>query len=148
MPRQALGNARKTVHASYELWKSIEKVDASWSFICPAASLSSAGCGVTGGDAPPERAPHDTGPDRDDARDRRRGRDMRRLSGRRVARVAEVKRHAAGSDRRRPQHAVLVAALTMTATWVDGGYLLGTAEGIYKSSIQLGVQEASLSASA
>ena len=33
-----------------------------------------------------------------------------------------------------------VAALTMTATWVDGGYLLGTAEGTYKSSIQLGVQ--------
>jgi len=35
---------------------------------------------------------------------------------------------------------LLVAALTMTATWVDGGYLLGTAEGVYKSSIQLGVQ--------
>jgi high affinity choline transporter 7 len=35
---------------------------------------------------------------------------------------------------------MLVAALTMTATWVDGGYLLGTAEGTYKSSIQLGVQ--------
>jgi solute carrier family 5 (high affinity choline transporter), member 7 len=35
---------------------------------------------------------------------------------------------------------LLVAALTMTATWVDGGYLLGTAEGTYKSSIQLGVQ--------
>jgi high affinity choline transporter 7 len=33
-----------------------------------------------------------------------------------------------------------VAALTMTATWVDGGYLLGTTEGVYKSSIQLGVQ--------
>src|SRR5688500_2863646 len=33
-----------------------------------------------------------------------------------------------------------VAALTMTATWVDGGYLLGTAEGAYKSSIQLGIQ--------
>ena len=33
-----------------------------------------------------------------------------------------------------------IAALTMTATWVDGGYLLGTAEGVYKSSIQLGVQ--------
>src|SRR5437588_1917185 len=33
-----------------------------------------------------------------------------------------------------------VAALTMTATWVDGGYLLGTTEGAYKSSIQLGVQ--------
>lgn len=35
---------------------------------------------------------------------------------------------------------LLVAALTMTATWVDGGYLLGTTEGVYKSSIQLGVQ--------
>jgi len=33
-----------------------------------------------------------------------------------------------------------IATLTMTATWVDGGYLLGTAEGTYKSSIQLGVQ--------
>jgi high affinity choline transporter 7 len=33
-----------------------------------------------------------------------------------------------------------VAALTMTATWVDGGYLLGTAEGAFKSSTQLGVQ--------
>src|SRR5215510_3203809 len=33
-----------------------------------------------------------------------------------------------------------VAALTMTATWVDGGYLLGTTEGAYKTSIQLGVQ--------
>ena len=28
----------------------------------------------------------------------------------------------------------------MTATWVDGGYLLGTTEGAYKSSIQLGIQ--------
>ena len=27
-----------------------------------------------------------------------------------------------------------IAALTMTATWVDGGYLLGTTEGAYKSS--------------
>src|SRR5881296_1781876 len=35
---------------------------------------------------------------------------------------------------------LLVAALTMTATWVDGGYLLGTAEGTYKSSVQLGIQ--------
>src|SRR5262245_19726896 len=35
---------------------------------------------------------------------------------------------------------LIVAALTMTATWVDGGYLLGTAEGVYKSSIQLGAQ--------
>ena len=33
-----------------------------------------------------------------------------------------------------------VAALTMTATWVDGGYLLGTTEGVYKSSLQLGIQ--------
>ena len=33
-----------------------------------------------------------------------------------------------------------IAALTMTATWVDGGYLLGTTEGTYKSSIQLGIQ--------
>ncbi|MEZ5419151.1 MAG: sodium:solute symporter family protein [Vicinamibacterales bacterium] len=33
-----------------------------------------------------------------------------------------------------------VATLTMTATWVDGGYLLGTAEGVYSSSIQLGLQ--------
>ena len=33
-----------------------------------------------------------------------------------------------------------VAALTMTATWVDGGYLLGTTEGAYKGSIQLGIQ--------
>jgi high affinity choline transporter 7 len=33
-----------------------------------------------------------------------------------------------------------IAALTMTATWVDGGYLLGTAEAAYKSSIQLGLQ--------
>jgi solute carrier family 5 (high affinity choline transporter), member 7 len=33
-----------------------------------------------------------------------------------------------------------IATLTMTATWVDGGYLLGTAEGTYKSSVALGVQ--------
>src|SRR5438552_18934370 len=33
-----------------------------------------------------------------------------------------------------------IAGLTMTATWVDGGYLLGTTEGTYKSSIQLGIQ--------
>ncbi|MGE0449042.1 MAG: sodium:solute symporter family protein [Vicinamibacterales bacterium] len=33
-----------------------------------------------------------------------------------------------------------LAALTMTATWVDGGYLLGTTEGTYTSSIQLGAQ--------
>lgn len=33
-----------------------------------------------------------------------------------------------------------LATLTMTATWVDGGYLLGTAEGVYKSSLSLGLQ--------
>src|SRR5437870_8285727 len=33
-----------------------------------------------------------------------------------------------------------IAALTMTATWVDGGYLLGTTEATYKSSTQLGIQ--------
>ncbi len=33
-----------------------------------------------------------------------------------------------------------VATLTMTATWVDGGYLLGTAEGAYKSSLASGIQ--------
>src|SRR5207245_6182828 len=33
-----------------------------------------------------------------------------------------------------------IAALTMTATWVDGGDLLGTTEGVYRSSIQLGIQ--------
>src|SRR5262245_26074375 len=33
-----------------------------------------------------------------------------------------------------------IAGLTMTATWVDGGYLLGTTEGVYKSSMQLGLQ--------
>jgi high affinity choline transporter 7 len=33
-----------------------------------------------------------------------------------------------------------IAALTMTATWVDGGYLLGTAEAAYKASTQLAVQ--------
>ncbi|HEY6392777.1 MAG TPA: sodium:solute symporter family protein [Bryobacteraceae bacterium] len=35
---------------------------------------------------------------------------------------------------------LLLALLTMTATWVDGGYLLGTAEGAYKSSFALAVQ--------
>ncbi len=35
---------------------------------------------------------------------------------------------------------VWIATLTMTATWVDGGYLLGTAEGAFKSSLSLGVQ--------
>ena len=33
-----------------------------------------------------------------------------------------------------------LATLTMTATWVDGGYLLGTAEGTYRSSIATGLQ--------
>jgi high affinity choline transporter 7 len=33
-----------------------------------------------------------------------------------------------------------LATLTMTATWVDGGYLLGTAEGTYKSSLASGIQ--------
>lgn len=35
---------------------------------------------------------------------------------------------------------VWLATLTMTATWVDGGYLLGTAEGAFKSSLASGVQ--------
>ena len=35
---------------------------------------------------------------------------------------------------------VWIATLTMTATWVDGGYLLGTAEGAFKSSLSLGIQ--------
>src|SRR4030095_17272388 len=38
------------------------------------------------------------------------------------------------------QMPLIVAALTMTATWVDGGLLLGPGEGVYKSSIQLGAQ--------
>jgi high affinity choline transporter 7 len=33
-----------------------------------------------------------------------------------------------------------LAVLTMTATWVDGGYLLGTVEGTFKSGIPLGAQ--------
>lgn len=33
-----------------------------------------------------------------------------------------------------------LATMTMTATWVDGGYLLGTAEGVYRSSIATGLQ--------
>jgi high affinity choline transporter 7 len=33
-----------------------------------------------------------------------------------------------------------IAVLTMTATWVDGGYLLGTAEGAFKEGLALGVQ--------
>jgi high affinity choline transporter 7 len=41
------------------------------------------------------------------------------------------------AGRRLPQW---MALLTMTATWVDGGYLLGTAEGAFKSGIPLGVQ--------
>jgi high affinity choline transporter 7 len=35
---------------------------------------------------------------------------------------------------------VWLATLTMTATWVDGGYLLGTAEGAFKSSLASGIQ--------
>ncbi|MDX2043826.1 MAG: sodium:solute symporter family protein [Acidobacteriota bacterium] len=35
---------------------------------------------------------------------------------------------------------VWIATLTMTATWVDGGYLLGTAEGSFKSSLASGIQ--------
>jgi high affinity choline transporter 7 len=33
-----------------------------------------------------------------------------------------------------------LATFTMTATWVDGGYLLGTAEGTYRSSLAVGLQ--------
>ncbi len=33
-----------------------------------------------------------------------------------------------------------IATLTMTATWVDGGYLLGTAEGTYRTGISSGIQ--------
>ncbi|MEO8678069.1 MAG: sodium:solute symporter family protein [Vicinamibacterales bacterium] len=33
-----------------------------------------------------------------------------------------------------------LATLTMTATWVDGGYLLGTTEGVYHSSLASGLQ--------
>jgi high affinity choline transporter 7 len=33
-----------------------------------------------------------------------------------------------------------LATFTMTATWVDGGYLLGTAEGVYHSSLASGLQ--------
>ena len=33
-----------------------------------------------------------------------------------------------------------LATFTMTATWVDGGYLLGTAEGVYRSGIAVGLQ--------
>jgi high affinity choline transporter 7 len=33
-----------------------------------------------------------------------------------------------------------LAALTMTATWVDGGYLLGTVEGTFKASVASGAQ--------
>ena len=35
---------------------------------------------------------------------------------------------------------VWLATMTMTATWVDGGYLLGTAEGVYRSSVATGLQ--------
>jgi high affinity choline transporter 7 len=33
-----------------------------------------------------------------------------------------------------------MALLTMTATWVDGGYLLGTAEGAFKTNLASGIQ--------
>ncbi len=33
-----------------------------------------------------------------------------------------------------------LATFTMTATWVDGGYLLGTAEGLYRSGLASGLQ--------
>jgi high affinity choline transporter 7 len=33
-----------------------------------------------------------------------------------------------------------LATFTMTATWVDGGYLLGTAEGAYRTSVASGLQ--------
>src|SRR5207249_1171833 len=33
-----------------------------------------------------------------------------------------------------------IATLTMTATWVDGGYLLGTAEYTYKHGLAIGMQ--------
>jgi high affinity choline transporter 7 len=33
-----------------------------------------------------------------------------------------------------------MALLTMTATWVDGGYLLGTAEGAFKTGVASGIQ--------
>jgi len=33
-----------------------------------------------------------------------------------------------------------LAVFTMTATWVDGGYLLGTAEGVYRSGVAAGLQ--------
>jgi len=33
-----------------------------------------------------------------------------------------------------------LATMTMTATWVDGGYLLGTAEGVFHSSLASGLQ--------
>jgi high affinity choline transporter 7 len=33
-----------------------------------------------------------------------------------------------------------LATFTMTATWVDGGYLLGTAEGVYRTGIASGLQ--------
>src|SRR5678816_1587517 len=33
-----------------------------------------------------------------------------------------------------------LATATMTATWVDGGYLLGTAEGVFHSSLASGLQ--------
>ncbi len=57
------------------------------------------------------------------------------IASRRVRRGTAAELIVAGR-----QMPLWIAALTMTATWVDGGYLLGTAEGVYKSSIQLGIQ--------
>jgi solute carrier family 5 (high affinity choline transporter), member 7 len=57
--------------------------------------------------------------------------------------LASRKRSAAGADefmvagRAMP---LWLATFTMTATWVDGGYLLGTAEGVYRSSLASGLQ--------
>jgi high affinity choline transporter 7 len=57
--------------------------------------------------------------------------------------VLSTRRAAAGTDdfmvagRAMP---LWLATLTMTATWVDGGYLLGTAEGAYRSSLAVGLQ--------
>ncbi|HTS60376.1 MAG TPA: sodium:solute symporter family protein [Candidatus Acidoferrales bacterium] len=56
--------------------------------------------------------------------------------------AARKVRHGTASDlivagRSLPQW---VALLTMTATWVDGGYLLGTAEGAFKTNVASGAQ--------
>ena len=60
-----------------------------------------------------------------------------------IAWLASRKRAGAGADafmvagRAMP---LWLATFTMTATWVDGGYLLGTAEGVYRSSLASGLQ--------